>query len=86
MNDARPHPLDAVRPVPPVVLDGPSTAAKLTAEFCGTFLLVLSGVGAALFAASYGASSNGTSWGIGFVGVAFLAGFASRRLFDGVKR
>ncbi len=76
MNDARPHPLDAVRPVPPAVLDGPSTAAKLTAEFFGTFLLVLGGVGSALFAANYGASSNGTSLGIGFVGVALAFGLS----------
>ncbi|MFD3444364.1 aquaporin Z [Microbacteriaceae bacterium 4G12] len=51
-------------------------AAKLTAEFAGTFLLVLGGVGSALFAANFGVSSNGTSLGIGFVGVALAFGLA----------
>jgi aquaporin Z len=53
---------------------GPSTAKRLIAEVLGTCLLVFGGVGAALFAADFGASDNGTSLGIGFVGVALAFG------------
>lgn len=53
---------------------GPSTTVKLLAEAAGTFLLVFGSIGAALFAADFGASENGTSLGIGFVGVALAFG------------
>ncbi len=53
---------------------GPSTWATLVAEFFGTFLLVLGGVGSALLAADFGASEGGTSLGIGFVGVSLAFG------------
>lgn len=55
---------------------GPSTRAILAAEFFGTFLLVLGGVGSALLAADFGASENGTSLGIGFVGVSLAFGLS----------
>ncbi|WP_456283843.1 aquaporin Z [Microbacterium sp. JZ101] len=75
MSDPKPE-----RHVDPTPLEhtpdptGPSTVATLVAEFLGTFLLVLGGVGAALFAADFGASDAGTSLGIGFVGVALAFG------------
>jgi aquaporin Z len=46
----------------------------LVAEFIGTFWLVLGGCGAAVFAADFGVGGNGTSLGIGFVGVSFAFG------------
>ncbi|NYE20993.1 aquaporin Z [Microbacterium immunditiarum] len=52
----------------------PSTATKLVAEALGTFLLVFGSLGAALFAADFGTGSNGTSLGIGFLGVALAFG------------
>lgn len=52
----------------------PSTFATLTAEFFGTLLLVLGGVGAAVFAASNGLADNGTPVGIGYAGVALAFG------------
>lgn len=55
---------------------GPSTFATLVAEFFGTFLLVLGGVGAALLAATAGLAENGTPLGIGFVGVALAFGIS----------
>lgn len=74
-NDPRPE-----KPTTPTPLDhtpppgGPSTGKKLTAEALGTFVLVFGGVGAALFAATFGLSANGTPLGIGFVGVALAFG------------
>lgn len=61
---------------PAPVTAGPSAFATLVAEFFGTFLLVLGGVGAALFAAAFGIADNGTPLGIGFVGVALAFGLA----------
>ncbi|TDN88416.1 aquaporin Z [Microbacterium sp. BK668] len=65
-------------PVPPTPLThtpvAPSTAATLTAEGFGTFLLVLGVIGTALFAANFGASDNGTSLGVGFLGVSLAVG------------
>ncbi|MFE1645628.1 aquaporin Z [Microbacterium sp. P01] len=52
----------------------PSTATKLIAEALGTFLLVFGSIGTALFAANFGVSDNGTSLGVGFVGVALAFG------------
>jgi aquaporin Z len=52
----------------------PSLATKLVAEALGTFLLVLGVISAALFAANFGASENGTSLGIGFLGVSLAVG------------
>jgi aquaporin Z len=46
----------------------------LGAELIGTFWLVLGGCGAAVLAADFGASENGTSLGIGFLGVSFAFG------------
>jgi aquaporin Z len=48
----------------------------LAAEIIGTFWLVLGGCGAAVLAADFGTGANGTSLGIGFLGVAFAFGFA----------
>ena len=44
----------------PAAPGGPSRIATLAAEFLGTFLLVLGGVGSALFAADFGTGANGT--------------------------
>lgn len=52
----------------------PTTANKLVAEALGTFLLVFGSIGAALFASDFGAGANGTSLGIGFVGVSLAFG------------
>ncbi len=46
---------------------------RLTAEFIGTFWLVLGGCGSAVFAAKF-ASDDGMSLGIGFLGVALAFG------------
>lgn len=70
------------KPVAPTPLDhtpaetpaAPSVAAILIAEFFGTFLLVLGVISTALFAANFGASDNGTSLGVGFVGVSLAVG------------
>lgn len=73
MADPRPE-----TPIEPTPLDhtpvAPSKAATWIAELLGTFLLVLGGVGSALLAATFGLSENGTSLGIGFVGVALAFG------------
>jgi len=53
---------------------GPSTMATLVAEFVGTLILVLGGVGAALFAANFGVGPTGNPLGIGFMGVALAFG------------
>ena len=45
----------------------------MTAEFIGTFWLVLGGCGSAVFAAKF-AASDGVSLGIGFLGVALAFG------------
>jgi aquaporin Z len=52
----------------------PSTATKLVAEALGTFLLVFGSIGAALFASDFGTGANGTSLGIGFLGVSLAFG------------
>ena len=46
----------------------------LVAELVGTFWLVLGGCGAAVLAADFGGGGNGTSLGIGFLGVSFAFG------------
>lgn len=46
----------------------------LAAEVIGTFWLVLGGCGAAVLAADFGTGSNGSSLGIGFLGVALAFG------------
>lgn len=79
MSDPRPD-VD----VEPTALDhtpaespaGPSTFATLVAEAFGTLLLVLAGVGTALFAADVGMSATGSSLGVGFAGVALAFGLA----------
>ena len=52
----------------------PSTANKLVAEALGTFLLVFGSIGAALFASDFGTGSNGSSLGVGFLGVSLAFG------------
>ncbi len=52
----------------------PTTASKLVAEGLGTFLLVFGSLGTALFAADFGTGANGSSLGVGFVGVALAFG------------
>lgn len=54
----------------------PTTAAKLTAEAFGTFLLVLAVLSAALFAAGFGEGTDANNKGIGFIGVSFAIGIA----------
>ena len=46
----------------------------LGAEFIGTFWLVLGGCGAAVLAADFGTGGNGTSLGLGFLGVSLAFG------------
>ena len=46
----------------------------LAAEFIGTFWLVLGGCGAAILAADFGVGGNGSSLGLGFVGVSLAFG------------
>lgn len=57
-----------------ITTETPSTAAKLISEAVGTFLLVLGVISTALFAANFGASDNGTSLGVGFLGVSLAVG------------
>ena len=52
----------------------PSTVQKLAAEFFGTFVLVFSVIGAALFAAGFAAGEGGLN--VGFLGVAIALGFS----------
>lgn len=49
-------------------------ARALFAEVFGTFWLVLGGCGSAVLAANFGASDNGTSLGLGFLGVSLAFG------------
>jgi aquaporin Z len=53
----------------------PSLAAKLGAEFLGTFLLVFGGCGAAILAATFLTDDN-VQLGIGFVGVSLAFGLS----------
>ena len=77
MSDPRPD-----IPVEPTELDhtpseapaGPSVFSTLAAEAFGTLLLVLGGVGTALFAANVGASPEGASLGVGYLGVSLAFG------------
>jgi aquaporin Z len=73
MSDPRPD-----KPAAPTPLEHtpttPSLAATLIAEAFGTFLLVLGVISTALFAANFGASDNGTSLGVGFLGVSLAVG------------
>lgn len=73
MSDPRPD-----KPVTPTPLEhtpvAPSTAATLTAEAFGTFLLVLGVISTALFAADFGTGANGSSLGVGFLGVSLAVG------------
>ena len=50
----------------------PTMLHRLAAEFIGTFWLVFGGCGSAVFAAKF--TSDGTSLGIGFLGVALAFG------------
>ena len=49
-------------------------ARALAAEVFGTFWLVLGGCGAAIMAADFGTGGNGTSLGLGFLGVSIAFG------------
>lgn len=51
-----------------------TTVNKLVAEALGTFLLVFGSISTALFASDFGTGANGTSLGVGFVGVALAFG------------
>src|ERR1700755_892346 len=51
----------------------PTMLHRLAAEFIGTFWLVLGGCGSAVFAAKF-MSSDGTAFGIGYLGVALAFG------------
>jgi aquaporin Z len=53
----------------------PSLAAKLGAEFLGTFLLVFMGCGAAILAATF-LTDDGVQLGIGFLGVSLAFGLS----------
>ncbi|WP_431073450.1 aquaporin [Microbacterium phyllosphaerae] len=61
---------------------GSSTmTVRLTAEAFGSSALVLAIVGAAMFAARFGAGTETTDQGIGFIGIALAAGFALTSVF-----
>ncbi|HLP23102.1 MAG TPA: aquaporin [Microbacteriaceae bacterium] len=64
----------------------PTLAQKLSAEFLGTFILVFTVIGAALFAAGFGNGEGG--FNVGFLGVALALGFgvlASAYAFGGIS-
>src|SRR6187549_1924310 len=73
MSDPRPE-----KRVTPTPLEhtptAPSTAATLTAEAFGTFLLVLGVISTALFAAGYGEGTESANKGVGFLGVSLAVG------------
>ena len=73
MSDPRPE-----KRVTPTPLDHtptvPSTAATLTAEAFGTFLLVLGVISTALFAAGFGEGTESANKGVGFLGVSLAVG------------
>lgn len=54
---------------------------RLTAEAFGSSALVLAIVGSAMFAARFGAGTDTSDQGIGFVGIALAAGFALTSAF-----
>lgn len=56
------------------VVEAPSTAQKLTAEFLGTFILVFGVVGTVVFAAGFGGGEGGLN--VGFLGVALALGLS----------
>lgn len=56
-----------------MMAEKPADAARWAAEVFGTFLLVLGGVGTAVFAATF-PSAEANSLGVGFVGVALAFG------------
>lgn len=61
-------------PTPSRAEQAPATSSRLFAEAAGTFLLVLGGVGTAVFAANNGLAENGFPVGVGYVGVALAFG------------
>lgn len=56
------------------ITETPSTAAKLTSEAIGTFVLVLGVISTALFAAGFGEGTDAHNKGVGFLGVALAVG------------
>ncbi|MFV0319245.1 MAG: aquaporin [Microbacterium sp.] len=68
-SSATPTPLDHTPPP-----SAPSYTARLTAEALGTFLLVFGSLGAALFAAGFGAGTEDGIFAVGFLGVALAFG------------
>lgn len=56
------------------VIEAPSTAQKLTAEFLGTFILVFGVIGTVVFAAGFGGGEGGLN--VGFLGVALALGLS----------
>lgn len=74
-NDPRPE--ARIEPTPlEHTPKAPSLLATLMAEAMGTFLLVIAVISAAVFVADAGTGANGSSLGIGFMGVAFAIGIA----------
>jgi aquaporin Z len=59
---------------PPTAAATPSTGARLAGEAFGTFLLVFSVIGTALFAAGFGAGKGGLN--VGFLGVSVALGLS----------
>jgi aquaporin Z len=54
----------------------PSTGAALVAEAFGTLLLVSATIGTALFASGFGAGTDASNKGVGFLGIALAVGLA----------
>ena len=73
MSDPKPDKPAAATPLEHTPV-APSTAATLTAEAFGTFLLVLGVISTALFAAGFGEGTEAANKGVGFLGVSLAVG------------